>query len=72
MKKQANQKMNKTRTGNLLSEDICYSPEDIVGELKHFDEKVGFSKEVPFHQSPPYVHFPWRDFLQHSNSPKPY
>ncbi|WP_461641113.1 hypothetical protein [Labilibaculum euxinus] len=42
-------------TKQLVSEDICYASEDIMADLKQWEYKAGFSKEI----SPkpgPYIH----------------
>ncbi|MFC1682524.1 hypothetical protein ACFL0X_02820 [Nanoarchaeota archaeon] len=43
--------------------DICYSAEDIIGELEVGGETcekhgVGFSKVIPFSQAPPFFQAP--------------
>ncbi len=49
------------------SQNICYSSEDILDELQSKNQIAGFSKEVPFRDSPPYFDFPFTQFSDFMN-----
>ena len=52
-------------------EDICYSPEDILTELKFKEYSIGFSKEIPFSNAPPYLDAPFSQFPNFMNNSYP-
>ncbi|GBE19403.1 MAG TPA: hypothetical protein ENG87_04050 [Candidatus Pacearchaeota archaeon] len=49
------------------SKNICFSSEDILNELQGKNQLAGFSKEVPFRNSPPYFDFPFTQFSDFMN-----
>ena len=49
-------------------EDICYSADDILAELKSVEHHAGFSKEIPFRQGP-YLDAPFSQFPNFKNGP---
>ena len=52
------------------SKDVCYSPEDILTELKSGEHQTGFMNEVPFSQGP-YLDAPFSQFPNFLNGPLP-
>ncbi|GAI96054.1 unnamed protein product [marine sediment metagenome] len=69
-KKSITTKESSSQSASQEPEDICYSSTDILKDLKHWEHKAGFSKEITPRPGP-YLDIPSPPWNHHSNTPPP-